>query len=141
MDIKRTSLEKYSDFGVLIIRLAFGFRLLYGAADNILSYEQTLHFRDFLAAHGFPVPLISAYVSVIFQFLAGISFISGLWIRFFSLAMILNFTAAILMVHIGDAYLNTAPAIHLLAVSVFLAINGGGKWTVSLLKHVKIAKS
>ena len=123
-------LEKYKDLGVLVLRFAFGFRLIYGTYDNIISYDQMLHFRDFLEGHGFPFPLVSAFVSVALQFLAGLSFISGLWIRLFSAFMMLNFTIAILMVHIGDEYLNTAPAIHLLAVSFFLLLNGGGRWSL-----------
>ncbi len=88
-----------------------------------------LHFRDFLEGHGFPFPLISAFVSVVAQFLAGLSYISGLWIRFFSALMILNFLIALAMVHMRDTYLNSAPAIHLLVVSIFLLINGGGRWS------------
>ena len=122
-------LEKYRDTGVLLVRLAFGFRLIYGTMDNVVSYDQMLHFRDFLEDHGFPFPLISAFVSVAAQFLAGLSFISGLWIRVFSALMILNFLIALLMVHMGDTYLNSAPAIHLLVVSIFLLINGGGRWS------------
>ena len=130
------SLEKYKDIGVLLIRLAFGARLIYGTLDNLLSYEQMLHFRDFLAYHRFPAPLLAAFCSVIIQFLAGLSFITGIWLRFFSLLMILNFLTAILMVHLGDTYLNTAPAIHLLVVSIFLLLNGAGKWQVSAYLQV-----
>lgn len=130
--MKLNVLEKYKDLGVLAIRLAFGFRLIYGTLDNIISYSQMLHFRDFLEAHGFPLPLVSAFVSVVLQFLAGLSFITGLWIRIFSALMILNFIIALIMVHIGDSYLNSAPAIHLLAVSVFLLLNGGGKWSLKV---------
>ena len=89
-----------------------------------------LHFRDFLEAQGFPFPLASAIVSVSLQFLAGLSFISGAFIRFFSALMILNFLIALLMVHLGGNYLDAAPAIHILAVSVFLLLNGPGKWAI-----------
>lgn len=134
MEKKLAVLEKYRDAGVLLVRLAFGFRLIYGTLDNVVSYDQMLHFRDFLEGHGFPFPLISAFVSVAAQFLAGLSFISGLWIRFFSALMILNFLIALLMVHMGDTYLNSAPAIHLLVISVFLLMNGGGRWSYDIAK-------
>ena len=132
MQINVKALEQYKDFGILVVRLAFGFRLIYGTLDNIVSYAQMLHFRDFLEEHGFPFPLVSAFVSVGLQFLAGLSFITGIKIRIFSAFMILNFSIAIIMVHLGDSYLNTAPAIHLLAVSTFLLLNGGGKWSVKV---------
>ena len=140
MEKKLGVLEKYRDAGVLLVRLAFGFRLIYGTIDNVMSYDQMLHFRDFLDDHGFPFPLISAFVSVAAQFLAGLSFISGVWIRFFSTLMILNFIVALLMVHMGDTYLNSAPAIHLLVVSIFLLINGGGRWSFDSSKD-KISAS
>lgn len=127
---KITNLSIYKDFGVLLIRLAFGFRLIYGSIDNILSFEQMLHFRDFLDSEGFPFPIISAIVSVLLQFLAGICFISGFWTRLFAAFMIANFTIAIIGVHIGDDYLSTAPALHLLVISVFLLFNGAGKWSL-----------
>lgn len=129
-DLKMT--EKYRDWGVLAIRLAFGFRLIYGTFDNVISYEKMLHFRDFLEGHGFPFPFIAAFVSVALQFTAGLSFITGLWIRLFSALMIFNFAIALVMVHWEDTYLNSAPAIHLLTVSVFLLLNGAGRWSLKL---------
>lgn len=68
-------------YTVPIVMGGFGFRLIYGKMDNVVSYDQMLHFRDFLEDHGFPFPLISAFVSVAAHFLAGLSFISGIWIR------------------------------------------------------------
>ncbi len=121
-------LIRYKDLGVLVLRLAFGVRLVYGTIDNLISYEQMLEFKNFLDAHGFPFPLISAFASVILQFLAGLGWIVGYKVRILSALMIANFTIAIFAVHIGDAYLNTAPAIHLLAVSTFLLFNGAGKY-------------
>lgn len=131
MQMSLKGIEKFKDLGILAVRFAFGFRLMYGTLDNIISYDQMLEFRDFLEAHGFPLPLASAFVSVGLQFLAGLSFVTGAWIRLFSAFMILNFMIALVMVHMGDSYLNAAPAIHLLVVSFFLFLNGAGKWSVT----------
>ncbi len=128
--MKTRALKSYTDLAVLLIRLAFGFRLIYGTIDNILSYDRMLEFSDFLTSHGFPFPIVSAFISVIFQFAAGISWVIGYKVRWMSGFMIINFIIAILGVHIGDTYLNTAPAIHLLVVSIFLLIHGPGKYAV-----------
>ncbi len=117
---------------VLMIRLAFGFRLLYGTFDNVVSWERMLEFRDFLAANGFPFPLFCAVVSVYCQFLSGISWIMGFLVKYTSLLMIINFVVAIVGVHIlhRDTYLATAPAIHLLIISIFLWLCGPGAFSL-----------
>lgn len=126
--MKLESTSKYSDIGLFLVRLAFGFRLMYGTQDNILSWDRMLEFEEFLAANGFPIPLVSAVVSVYLQFIAGLAWIVGFKVRLFALLMILNFSIALLMVHVGDTYLSAAPAIHLLIVSVLLLTIGGGKY-------------
>lgn len=120
--------SQYTDVSVLLIRLAFGFRLIYGTADNLISMERMLEFRDFLQAHGFPFPLVSAFVSVILQFLAGVSWVIGYKVRWFSLLMVFNFLVALMAVHWGDSYLNASAAIHLWVISLFLLTYGPGRW-------------
>lgn len=122
--------SKFTDLGFLLLRIIFGFRLIYGTVDNLVDYGRMLEFRDFLELHGFPVPLLSAFSSVLVQFASGLGWILGLWVRWFSLLMLLNFTVALLMVHLGDSYLQMAPAIHLMAVSFLLLVHGGGKYTL-----------
>lgn len=122
--------SKFSDLSLLLLRMAFGVRLIWGTQDNILSYDRMLEFTHFLEANGFPFPLVSAFASVYLQFAAGVCWIIGLWVRESALVMVANFLIAIIMVHIGDAYMNTAPAIHLLAFSFFLLCSGGGRFVI-----------
>ncbi len=123
-----SSLSRFQDSGLLLIRLAFGGRLIYGTQDNVFSWERMLEFAKFLDFHGFPFPTVSAVVSVAVQFLAGISWIIGYKVRFFSLIMILNFAIALLMVHRNDTYLGSVSAIHLFVISIFLLFAGSGKY-------------
>ncbi|MEO9966011.1 MAG: DoxX family protein [Reichenbachiella sp.] len=122
--------SKYTDVSLLLLRIAFGIRLIWGTQDNILSHSRMLEFADFLGANGFPFPIISAHASVYLQFAAGVSWILGLWVRESALLMVANFVVALLMVHIGDTYINTAPAIHLLTFAIFLLCTGGGKYVL-----------
>jgi putative oxidoreductase len=121
------------DLGLLLLRIIFGIRLIYGTIDNVLSWERMLEFETFLAANQFPFPLACAVVSVYAQFLSGISWIIGYQVKISSLIMILNFVVALVGVHLihGDTYLNMAPAIHLLTVSVVLFLAGPGKYSIS----------
>lgn len=129
MNLQKT-FSKYSDLSLLFLRIAFGVRLIWGTQDNILSYDRMLEFSEFLGANGFPFPLFSAFTSVYLQFAAGVCWILGLWVRESALVMVANFIVAILMVHIGDTYIGTAPAIHLLTFSFFLLCSGGGKYVI-----------
>lgn len=120
-------LGRYGDIGVLLLRVAFGARLIQGTQDNVFSWKHMLLFRDFLDHHGFPAPLVCAVVSVAFQFACGILWIVGWKTRWAGLFMAGNFTVALLGVHIGDPYLALAPALHLLVVAVFLLTHGAGR--------------
>ncbi|UGU15257.1 DoxX family protein [Sinomicrobium kalidii] len=124
--------EQRKDIALLFIRIVFGIRLIYGVSDNIIHWDRMLEFRDFIASIGFPLPLLCAVVSVYAQFFAGISWISGYKVRVFSLLTILNFIVAIIGAHLlqGDTYMNTAPAIHLLAVAFLIYFVHAGRYSV-----------
>ena len=127
-------LRKYTDhpiaphLGLFLLRLAFGTHLIYGVLDNLLSAERMWEFRHFLDQHNFSFPLFMAWISVLAQFLAGLSWIIGWQVRTMSLIMIFNFSIALIMVHWGDTYQSLAPALQLWVVSAFLFLNGSGKW-------------
>jgi len=124
------SLHRYQDYGVLLLRLIVGIRLLQGTWDNIISWNQMLEFEKFLAANGMIFPLQAAIVSVYAQFICGILFIVGWQTRFAAMVMIFNFTVALLLVHTHDTLQGAFPALIIWAVSVFLLLNGAGKISV-----------
>ncbi len=117
-------LDKYSKYGEVFIRIILGFHLIYGTQDNVFSWDRMLEFSDFLTGFGFPLPLLSAIVSVYAQFLSGIMYVIGFHVRIAAMIMVFNFTVAILMVHIGDSYPGMFPAIVMLAGSLYLLFNG-----------------
>lgn len=116
--------EEKSAYGEIFIRLIIGFHLVYGTQDNVFSWERMIEFSEFLANFGFPLPLVSAIVSVYAQFICGIMFILGYQVRIAALVMVFNFAVAIIMVHLGDSYPGTFPAIMMLAGSLYLLFNG-----------------
>ncbi|MEP5611100.1 MAG: DoxX family protein [Cyclobacteriaceae bacterium] len=119
--------HKFQSYSALPIRLVIGVHLIIGTQDNVLSWERMLEFESFLTLQGMPFPLLSAILSVYAQFISGILFIVGWKTRWAALIMITNFIVAILLVHIGDSYQGTFPAIMMLAGSIFLLLNGSGK--------------
>ena len=94
----------------LLLRLFLAFVLIYGTLDNVVSHERMIEFRDFLAKNGFPMPMFSAHLSAYGQFIAGILLALGLFTRLTSIVVIINFIAALAMVHVGLPFnANIAP--------------------------------
>ncbi len=123
-----TWLDKNKDVGLLLLRLFIGLRLLYGVVDNIVDWERMIEFKNFLEHHGFPLPLLSAMISVYAQFLSGLMFIIGFQIRLAAALMIINFLAALSMVHLHDSFEEMTPALAMLFGSILFLFYGAGKF-------------
>ena len=118
--------ERHREYGAVFVRLVVAFVLVYGTQDNLFSHERMGEFRDFLAARRVPFPLFSAYLSVYAQFVCGILYALGLFVRPAALVMVVNFVAALVIAH-RDGPLDAAqPALLMLFCSLFLLFNGAG---------------
>lgn len=127
------ALSRYRDVGVLILRLAFGFQLVKVSYLNALYPAENIpQFVAFLTALGFPMPSIGAYVAAYTEFLGGILLLLGLWTRWAAMFLIINFSVAFTMAHLrlNDDYQNTFASANLLAVNIFLLLNGPGKYSI-----------
>ena len=120
------------DTGILVLRLFIGSRLLYGVIDNIISWEKMVEFSVFLQNFNFPLPITSALVSVSFQFLAAISILLGLQIRFFAMVMVVNFLIAILFVHLPleESVEGMTPALAMLFSCLTFFFTGARKFSL-----------
>ena len=126
--------EKQKDYGVIFLRLVIGWRLIDGTQDNVFSWTRMLEFRDFLQHQGVVYPLVAAVVSVYAQFICGILYITGAFIRTAALVMIINFLAALYIAHIGASFQDSFDAIMMLSGSLFFLFYGAGKWSVDELR-------
>lgn len=115
-----------AEWGTLFIRLAIGARLVEGTQDNVFSYARMEEFAHFLAAHGTPLPLFSAFLSAYAQFICGILIVLGLFTRPAGLVMAINFVFAILIAHRETPFAATWPAIMMLAAGLFFLFHGPG---------------
>ena len=123
-------LERHRDVGALFIRLAVGYRLVYGTADNVFSHERMVEFARFLEQHGFPFPMTGAVVSAYAQFICGTLFIFGAATRLAGAVMVVNFLFALAIAHRGTPYLENFPAWMMLAAGAFFVFNGAGRPSV-----------
>jgi putative oxidoreductase len=121
-------LNRNKDLGVLFLRLFIGTRLVYGVLDNVFDWDHMILFRDFLQQSGFPLPMVSAIVSVYAQLISGLLIFFGWKIRIAALLMIINFLIAILMVHLGQTFEQMTPALAMLFSNVLFLFYGAGKY-------------
>ncbi len=134
-------IEKYLDskkhLGISLLRIFVSSRLLYGVLDNILSWERMIEFSHFLQSNGFPLPTISAVVSVYVQFLGAILILIGYKIRLASFVLVINFLVALIFVHIsaGDSIEGMTPALAMLFGCLTFMFTGADK--ISLENRLK----
>lgn len=126
-------LDSRREYGALFIRLAVGGHLVWGTQDNVFHYDRMLEFRDFLKHHGFPSPLLMAYLSVYAQFICGVLYVIGALVRPAAAVMVFNFLVALLVVHTRTPYAAAALAFQMLAGSLFLLFYGAGRPSVDAL--------
>ncbi|GAB3905428.1 hypothetical protein GCM10028803_36280 [Larkinella knui] len=123
-------LNRLRPYAPLLLRLAFGYELIDAAGHTALHPSEGIPgYSDWLKSLGFPFPLLSATLSAYAEFLGAILMIIGLWTRWAAFFLLINFGFAVFMGHVAiqDTYKNAFPAINLLAMSVFLLLNGPGK--------------
>ncbi|HYC88381.1 MAG TPA: DoxX family protein [Thermoanaerobaculia bacterium] len=120
-------LEQRREFGMFFVRLIVGFHLIHGTADNVFSWARMLEFRDFLAGRGVPFPLFAANLSAWAQFLCGILFILGLFLRPAAVVMIVNFICALIIAHRTGGYQPASAALFMLFSSLAFLIHGPGR--------------
>jgi len=119
-------MEPYHEYGPLFIRLIVGYRLVWGTADNVFSSARMQEFSEFLAGHGVPWPLLAAFASAYAQFVAGLLFALGAYTRLAAAVMLINFSVALLLVHIGQPFLENYDALVMLFGAAFLFVHGAG---------------
>lgn len=119
--------ESRKDYGAFFLRLIIGWRLIDGTQDNVFSWDRMLEFRVFLEQNNFAYPLVAAVVSVYAQFICGVLYMIGLFVRPAAIVMIINFLVALLTVHMGTTFIESFHALMMFVGSVFFLFNGPGK--------------
>lgn len=123
--LQRLVLNK-SYLGVLFIRLAFGFHLLYYSWSDVVNLSAGEN-AEWLDSLGIPFPIVMSWLYILTQFLGGLLLIIGFKTRLIAIPLILTFLVAFFLVHATDPYKDSFQAIQMLAVSFFFLFNGSGK--------------
>jgi len=119
-------LDNHRDFGAVFIRAFAATFLVYMSQDNVFSASRMDEFERFLQQFRFPMPAVAARVSVYAQFGCAICFAVGAFVRPAAALMIVNFLAALLMVHTRLPFREALDPAAMLASALFLFVHGAG---------------
>lgn len=127
------SLGRFGAYAPFLLRLAFAWQLLDAAGHTALNPATEIpNYANWLSGLGFPLPTVSAVLSAYTEVIGAILMLVGWKTRWAALFLTINFSLAVIVGHIAiaDTYKNSFPSINLLAMSVFLLLNGPGKPSV-----------
>jgi putative oxidoreductase len=122
--------EMRKDYGVIFLRFVVAWRLIVGVWPYAIHSKPISEVSEFFTQLHFPLPVVSSYLSVYAQFICGLLFITGLWVRVAAMVLTINFTVAIMSAHLNDGIEKSFAAWVILAVSVCFLLIGAGRFSV-----------
>jgi putative oxidoreductase len=120
------------DVGLLFIRLALAAVFINAGWAKINNIEGVIGFFGTLGISSF-----FAYVVAYVEFLGGIAFLLGIWVRYFGLAVAFNMLVAIYKVHWENGFSlangGYEQVLVLMLMALTLVTTGAGKYTAQKL--------
>lgn len=120
-------LGRFSDWGLLLVRVLTGAFLIYGVVDNVMSAARMEEFAAFLKLNSFPAPGAMAPISVYMQLVCGTALLLGVLTRWAGIIIAIHFAVAVVMVHWSQDFRGWWPAIVLVGIGVQFALTGAGR--------------
>ncbi len=122
-------LDKYRDWGILILRVIIGVIFTYHGLTKIFGLfagPGINGFSSMLEGLGFPIPLILSVIVGVVELAGGIALIIGFLTRYAAILLAIVMIVAIISVHIGDGLKGMEFPLSLLAATIALLFNGCG---------------
>lgn len=129
------AIQHKTDYGLLALRLVIAWRLIGGTILFVPGGKKMNAVISYFNSLEIPFPEICTYISVYAQFVCGILFALGLFIRPAAIVMIANFTVAIIAAHLNDPIGTSFAAWAILAASLHFLFAGAGR--ISLQKLIE----
>ena len=128
-------MDRYiQNIGFLFLRIFVGGTML--LAHGVLKLLDPKPFIEALSSNGFPLPNIMAYLSISAEAIFPVFIILGVYTRVSALIVAVNMFVAVFVFHLnikGDPFANLEKAFLYMIVFTFIAIAGGGDWTLKRL--------
>lgn len=124
--------ERLVDFGLLLLRLGFGFGIAYHGYGKVFGGWME-KFTAGVASMGFPAPAFFAWMAALGEFAGGLMIAAGLFTRLnaYWVACVMGVAA---FVRLGaDPFDKKELALCYLVVSLALALTGGGRFALERL--------
>ncbi len=126
------------NIGFLFLRIFVGGTML--LAHGISKLLDPKPFIEAIGSNGFPYPHIMAYFSISAETIFPLFIILGIFTRISALIAAINMFVAAFVFHLtikGDPFANFEKALLYLIIFIFIAIAGGGDWTLKRLLSSK----
>lgn len=133
-------LSKWEDAALFLLRVSTGAFLLYQCHDNVISADRMAEFVGFMKQFGFWQPAILAPFVIFWQVAAGCGFIVGFCVRPLGLITAIQFTIAVLMVHLNDPANIVWGAGILVVIGLYLAARGSGRFGIDSQLELKFGR-
>jgi putative oxidoreductase len=122
-------------WALLVLRIAAGIIFIYHGYGKLFGGAPGMEaFTGMVAKIGFPLPMLFAYAAALSEFVGGIMILLGVFTQYAAI-----FTAIVMFVALVFVKKFNLPAadpdIALLAISIALALMGGGKFSLWRKKH------
>ena len=125
------SLDKYRDYGILLIRLGFGLYMFFGHGwGKLMSFEQNY------GAWADPLgmgPEISYILVVFAEALCAIAVLFGAFTRYAAIPLLITMFVAAFIVHINDPFQRMEMALLYLMIYGAIAALGPGRFSLDAL--------
>ena len=124
-----TNLTKYSDFGLLLMRVGLGITMMMHGFPKLTGGAGMWH--DIGSGLGLPVPVAFGFMAAISEFIGGLMLIGGVFFRV-ALILLIGTMAGAVFYHVkaGDGFNGYSHALELLIVFLGLLFVGPGKYRV-----------
>ena len=119
------------NIGFLFLRIFVGGTML--LAHRVPKLLDPKPFIAALSSNGFPLPNIMAYLSISAEAIFPVFIILGVFTRVSALIIAINMFVAAFVFHLnikGDPFVNFEKAFLYMLAFIFIAIAGGGDWTL-----------
>ena len=132
-------MDRYiQNIGFLFLRIFVGGTML--LAHGVPKLLDPKPFIEALSSNGFPLPNIMAYLSISAEAIFPVFIILGVFTRVSAIIVAINMFVAVFVFHLnikGDPFANLEKAFLYMIVFTFIAIAGGGDWTLKRLFNNK----
>ena len=124
-----TNLTKYSDFGLLIIRVGLGVMFMLHGFPKLKGGTEM--WEGIGGSLGLPIPVVFGFLAALSEFVGGLMLIAGVFTRV-ALIVLIGVMAGAVTYHVkaGDGFAGYGHALDLLIVFVGLLFTGPGKYSV-----------